>query len=243
VTVERVDGGSAFFLTCDHAANRIPESLGTLGLAPEELRRHIAWDIGAAAVSRHLADRLDSTLVRQNYSRLVVDCNRPRDSDQLIPLHSEVTDVPGNQRLSDAAREARVEAIFRPYHDTISDLLDRRDRQQRPTVFVAIHSFTPVYQGDERPWHIGVLYDNDRRMAAPMLAHLDTEDELCVGDNEPYRIDHNDFGIPVHGEGRGLLHVLVEIRQDLIASESGQEAWATRLAGSLVKALAVVPEV
>jgi len=243
VTVERTHGQSAFFLTCDHAANRIPESLGTLGLDTGELRRHIAWDIGAAAVSRHLADQLDATLVVQNYSRLVIDCNRPRDSDQLIPLHSETTGVPGNQALSDVARHERFEAIFRPYHDTISGLLDRRDRQLRPTVFVAVHSFTPVYKGDERPWHIGVLYDNDRRMAAPMLAQLETDDELCVGDNEPYRIDHNDFGIPVHGEGRGLPHVLVEIRQDLIASESGQEAWAVRLAGSLVKALIAVPEV
>lgn len=235
VTVEREHGRSAFFLTCDHAANRIPESLGTLGLDAAELRRHIAWDIGAAGVSRRLAEQLDSTLVRQNYSRLVVDCNRPCDSEQIVPVRSEATGIPGNQALGEAARRQRVDAIFRPYHETITALLDQRAR--RPTVFVAIHSFTPVYMGGERPWHIGILYGSDRRMAAPMLEQLEADHGLCVGDNEPYRIDHKDYGIPVHGEARGLPHVLIEIRQDLIASDSGQGTWASRLAGLLSHAL------
>lgn len=240
VSIEREHGHSAFFLTCDHAANRIPESLANLGLDSAHLERHIAWDIGAAGVSRHLARQLDATLVLQNYSRLVIDCNRPRDSDQLIPRLSENTEIPGNEAVDDSERRVRHDAIFDPYHGTISDLLDRRVQQQRPTAFVAIHSFTPVYLGDERPWHIGVLYDNDRRMAAPILDHIEADGDVAAGDNEPYRIDHNDYGIPVHGEGRGLPHVLIEIRQDLIATPRGQEKWAARLASLLSKALPAV---
>jgi predicted N-formylglutamate amidohydrolase len=236
VSVERVHGRSPFLLTCDHASNRIPESLGTLGLAAADLQRHIAWDIGAAEVSRHLAEQLDATLVVQNYSRLVVDCNRPRESDQLIPLKSERTVIPGNQTLSEGAREQRHTEIFVPYHDAITELLDRREPGGR-TVFVAIHSFTPVYLDDERPWHIGVLFNDDSRMGEPMLEQLRAEDGLCVGENEPYRLDHNDYGIPVHGEGRGIPHVLIEIRQDLITSKRGQQDWASRLAVHLTDAL------
>jgi len=239
VTVEREHGQSPFLLTCDHASNRIPESLETLGLESTDLQRHIAWDIGAAGVSRCLAEQLDATLVLQNYSRLVVDCNRPSDSDQLIPLQSEGTAIPGNQTLSEHEREVRHTEIFLPYHAAITNLLDRR-RQQRRTVFVAIHSFTPVYLDDERPWHIGLLYDDDNRMALPMLQQLSAEDGICVGENKPYRIDHNDYGIPVHGQGRGIPHVLIEIRQDLIASEREQNEWGSRLAMHLSKALATL---
>lgn len=239
VTVEREHGESPFFLTCDHASNRLPESLGTLGLEASDLQRHLAWDIGAAAVSRCLAEQLDATLVLQNYSRLVVDCNRPRESDQLFPQESERTVIPGNQGLSDAARAERFDQIFLPYHTAITSLLDRRAQHER-TVFVAIHSFTPVYLGDERPWHIGILFNDDRRIATPMLELLRADDSLCVGENEPYRVDHNDYGIPVHGEERGMLHVLIEIRQDLIVSERGQQEWGSRLASDLRKALATV---
>ena len=240
VSIEREQGASTFFLTCDHAANRVPESLETLGLDASDLERHIAWDIGAAGLSRQLARRLDAPLVLQNYSRLVIDCNRPPESEQLVPAYSEQTAIPGNQGLDDAARQERHDAIFAPYHATIHELLDRRVEQQRPTAFVAIHSFTPVYLGNERPWHIGVLYDNDRRMAAPILEHLQSDDAISVGDNKPYRIDRNDYGVPVHGEGRGLPHVLIEIRQDLIASEQGQQAWASLLADLSNKALDTV---
>jgi len=239
VSVERACGQSPFFLTCDHASNRIPESLGTLGLEAADLQRHIAWDIGAAEVSRHLSEHLDATLVLQNYSRLVVDCNRPKESEQLIPLKSERTVIPGNQTLSAIAREQRHTEIFIPYHGAITELLDRRD-QQGPTVFVAIHSFTAVYLDHGRPWHIGILYNDDSRMAAPMLEQLRAEDELCIGENEPYRLDYNDYGIPVHGEGRGIPHVLIEIRQDLISSKWGQEEWASRLAVHLRDAYATL---
>lgn len=240
VTVEREVGRSGLFLSCDHAGKRIPTALGSLGLSTEDRQRHIAWDIGAAGVSRYLANELDATLVMQNYSRLVIDCNRPHDNEQLIPRHSEATEIPGNRALSDAQREQRRNEIYRPYHEMISRLLDRRLRTGQATAFVAIHSFTPIYLGKQRPWHIGILYDRDRRMAGHMLEQLSIDQSVCIGDNEPYRIDQKDYGIPVHGEERGLAHVLIEIRQDLITSDNGQQVWARRLAPLLSAAFSAL---
>tara|TARA_R110002095_G_C4214300_1_gene236378 strand:- start:380 stop:1162 length:783 start_codon:yes stop_codon:yes gene_type:complete len=238
VSIARAQGRSPVFLTCDHASNRIPAALGTLGLDETQRARHIAWDIGAAGVSRHLSGMLDATLVLQNYSRLVIDCNRPRDHESLIPQVSEATPIPGNHALDEHARAQRVAEIFDPYHDAIGRLLDAR--RERPTVLVAIHSFTPVYLEQTRPWHIGVLYGADPRVANHLLEHFGAHDTVAVGDNEPYRIDDKDFSIPVHGEARGIPHVLVEIRQDLIAHPAGQQEWAGHLLEPLNKALAVV---
>lgn len=238
VTVARPDGPSPVFLTCDHASNRIPERLGTLGLDAAERERHIAWDIGAAGVAQHLSAMLDATLVLQNYSRLVIDCNRPHDDESLIPRVSEATQIPGNCGLDEYARAQRRDEIFQPYHDAIGRLLDTR--RERPTVLVAIHSFTPVYLEQTRPWHIGVLYGGDPRVANHLLEHFGAHDTIAVGDNEPYRIDNKDFSIPVHGEARGIPHVLVEIRQDLIAQPAGQRVWAEQLLEPLNKALAAV---
>lgn len=239
VSVEREHGKSPFFLTCDHASNHIPRSLVGLGLDSSDLQRHIAWDIGAAGLSRRLADQLDATVVMQNYSRLVIDCNRPRDSEQLIPDKSERTIIPGNQNLRDLEHEQRFSEIFLPYHEMIAALLDRRV-EHKSTVFVAVHSFTPVYLDKVRPWHIGILFNDDRRIGDQMLKLLRDDNDLCVGENEPYRLDNNDYGIPVHGEGRGIPHVLIEVRQDLIASEIGQDEWASRLARNLKKSLVAV---
>tara|TARA_Y100000590_G_scaffold451820_1_gene593889 strand:- start:371 stop:901 length:531 start_codon:yes stop_codon:yes gene_type:complete len=175
----------------------------------------------------------------QNYSRLVIDCNRPRDSEQLIPAKSERTVIPGNQNLSELEREQRFSEIFFPYHEMIAGLLDRREDKQ-PTIFVAVHSFTPVYLGEARPWHVGILFNDDRRIGDQMLKLLRDDSDLCVGENEPYRLDNNDYGIPLHGEGRGIPHVLIEVRQDLIASEVGQDEWASRLARTLKKSLQAV---
>lgn len=238
VSVVRPQGSSPVFLTCDHAANRIPEALGTLGLDSVQRTRHIAWDIGAAGVAEHLSALLDATLVMQNYSRLVIDCNRPHDNESLIPRMSEATEIPGNLDLDERARAQRREEIFQPYHDAIGRLLDAR--RERPTVLVAIHSFTPVYLEQTRPWHIGVLYGEDPRVANHLLEHFGAHDTVAVGDNEPYRIDDKDFSIPVHGEARGIPHVLVEIRQDLIEHPAGQREWAEHLLEPLNKALAVV---
>lgn len=229
--VLREGATSPFVLLCDHASNRIPRRLGTLGLDTRDLERHIAWDIGAAAMTARLAERLDALAILQGYSRLVIDCNRPPEVASAIAEISEHTLIPGNRSVSDADRAARLAEIFRPYHDRIRLELDRRRDAGVPTALIAVHSFTPVFKGDARSWHAGVLYNRDDRMAKRMLALLRADGDLIVGDNEPYALaDDSDYTIPVHGEKRGLPHVEIEIRQDLIADEAGQEAWANRLA-------------
>ncbi|MGH7031408.1 MAG: N-formylglutamate amidohydrolase [Stellaceae bacterium] len=232
-------GGSAFFLTCDHGGRAIPRRLGRLGLAEPDTVRHIAWDIGIAAVGRLLSARLDAALIVQTYSRLVIDCTRDPSVPSSIPELSEDTEIPGNRGLTAATREARFEAVFRPYHDRIIAALDRRREAGRTSVLVALHSFTPVFKGVSRPWHIGVLYNRDPRLAHPLLGLLRAEGDLHVGDNEPYRVtDQTDYTVPVHGERRGLAYLEIEIRQDLIAEPSGQAAWAERLARLLPAAYA-----
>lgn len=230
VVVHRADGASPIVLTCDHAGRRIPRRLGDLGLPAHELERHIAWDIGALATSRLLSESLDAPLVEQVYSRLVVDCNRPTRSPTFVAPLSEETPIPGNQDLAPEEIAAREREIHRPYHARIAALLDARKAAATPTVLIAMHSFTPVYKGVARPWQIGLLYNRDSRMAT-ILHELLAGTGLCVGDNEPYAItDDSDYGIPVHGEQRGLPHIEIEIRQDLIADEAGQREWAARLA-------------
>jgi predicted N-formylglutamate amidohydrolase len=224
-------GRSVFFLTCDHAGRAIPQRLDRLGLPEPETLRHIAWDIGIGAVGRRLSRLLDAAVILQTYSRLVIDCNRDPAVPSSIPEISETTEIPGNHGLTEAARKARVEAIFRPYHDAIAAALDRRAAAGRTSVLVALHSFTPVFKGVARPWHAAVLYNHDPRLAHPLFKLLSTEDGLVVGDNEPYRVtDLTDYTVPVHGERRGLPYVEIEIRQDQIAGRAGQAAWAERLA-------------
>src|ERR1700728_2977485 len=159
--IVREQGRSAYFLTCDHGGNLLPRALGTLGLSTVELQRHIAWDIGAAALARRLADGLDAFLIVQTYSRLAIDCNRPLHSPCSITPLSESTPIPGNQHVSAAEAEARQRQIFQPYHDRIVAELDARDASGRPTILVAVHSFTPEFKGEKRPWHVGVLYNRD----------------------------------------------------------------------------------
>jgi len=232
-------GPSPFFLVCDHAGRRIPRALESLGLSEDQLERHIAWDIGAGGVVRRLAEALGATAILQRYSRLVIDCNRPLDAADSIVRRSERTDVPGNADVSPSAAERRAQAIFWPYHDEIRARLDRRAAEGRPTVLVAMHSFTPVFLDRARQWHAGVLYNRDARFGRALLRALGGEGDLVVGDNEPYAAgDLTDYTIVRHGEGRGLLHVEVEIRQDLIADIQGQDAWAARLARLLPLALA-----
>lgn len=238
--VERAEARSAFVLSCDHAGYAIPESLGNLGLSLAERQRHIGWDIGALGVARALSARLDAALVWQPYSRLVVDCNRPMSSAGLIPERSEATEIPGNRGLAEADRERRVAAIHTPYHQAITALLDARVAAGSPSIFVAVHTFTPRYLGHERPWHVGVLSGDHRDLADSLLGVLKQEPDLVVGDNEPYRIDADDYGVPVHGIERGLLHVAIEIRQDLVTEETGQRHWADRLCGWLKRACSVL---
>jgi predicted N-formylglutamate amidohydrolase len=231
VLEENATSASPFLLTCDHYGRLIPPSLGDLGLPASELTRHIAWDIGIAGVAEALSMQLDAHLVAQRYSRLVIDCNRPPAAPSSIPRISEATTIPGNEALAREAAETRRTAIFDPYHRRIDEVIDQRLRDGMPTVLVSLHSFTPVYAGIARPWHIGTLYHRDTRLPLLLLGHLRSEADLVVGDNEPYAVsDETDYTIPVHGEARGLMNTGIEIRQDLITDQAGQTQWADRLA-------------
>ena len=230
-TVYNPNGSSPFVLVGDHAGQQIPRQLGDLGLPQVELDRHIGWDIGIAGVTGQLAGLLDAFAILQTYSRLVIDCNRPLQAPGSITATSDGTVIPGNDGLDDARRKQRVDAIFAPYHARIESALDARARTGRPTILVAMHSFTPAMNGDARPWHAGVLYQRDARFAHALRDALHAEGDLVVGDNQPYSVsDATDYAIPVHAEARGLAHVELEIRQDLIADAAGQQAWAERLA-------------
>ena len=238
VEVVRAGATSPFFLTCEHSGKLFPKRLGTLGLDPTDVERHIAYDIGAAGVARGLSQRLDAHLVLQAYSRLVVDCNRSPDAEDFIVIVSEDTEIPGNREVSADEAKARTDEVFHPYHDTIAAALDERESSERITVLVAVHSCTPVFHGVWRPWHVGVLYEHDPRFGLILLDLLKDEGHLEVGDNEPYFMSsHKDYAVPVHGYQRGIPHVELEIRQDLIATPKDQEEWAEFLAGILREGL------
>jgi predicted N-formylglutamate amidohydrolase len=238
---ENTAGRSPFLLTCDHYGRLIPRALSDLGLPASELTRHIAWDIGIAGVAEQLSKQLDAHLIAQRYSRLVIDCNRPPCVASSIPVLSEATTVPGNEGLTPAAAEARRQSIFEPYHRRIAEVIERRLRDGVPTVLVSLHSFTPVYAGIARPWHVGTLYHRDTRLPPLLLQLFRGEGDLVVGDNEPYAVsDETDYTIPIHGEARGLMNSGIEIRQDLIADASGQRKWADRLARIFAKAEATL---
>ena len=229
-------GHSPFLITCDHYGRLIPRVLGDLGLPESELGRHIAWDIGIAGVAERLSDHLGAHLIAQRYSRLVIDCNRSPHVAGWIPLISEATTIPGNEGLTREAAEERREKIFDPYHRRIDEIIDSRLHSGLPTVLLSLHSFTPVYAGIARPWHIGTLYHRDTTLPPLLLNALRREGDLVVGDNEPYAVgDETDYTIPVHAEMRGLMNTGIEIRQDLIADQAGEKSWADRLARIFVE--------
>ena len=239
VTFENEAGPSPFFLTCDHAGRLIPLRLGGLGLPEAETFRHIAWDIGIGAVGELLSRLLDAAVIRQTYSRLVIDCNRDPAAPSSIPEVSETTEIPGNRSLTPADRAARATAVFRPYHDRIAAALDARKAAGRDTALIALHSFTPVFKGEARRWHAAVLFNRDPRLARLLAGLLRAEGGLTIGENEPYAVsDLTDYTVPIHAERRGLPYIEIEIRQDLIADEAGQAAWAERLARLLPAAYA-----
>jgi predicted N-formylglutamate amidohydrolase len=228
---------SEFLLTVDHASARIPRRLEGLGLPAGELQRHIAWDIGALAVARQVAAALDAPLIAQNYSRLVIDCNRDPAVPSSIPAISETVPIPGNAGLSSDEVDARRREIFWPYHERIKAILDARQAAGQSTILVAQHSMTDVFKGVGRPMHAAILYNRDRRFAGLTLDALRAEAGLIVADNEPYFVsDATDYTIPVHGEARSLPHVEIEIRQDLLTSAAGQGEWAARVVGALLTA-------
>jgi predicted N-formylglutamate amidohydrolase len=228
-------GNSPFVIVVDHASARIPRSLAGLGLPQAELKRHIAWDIGALAVARRVAVTLDAALIAQNYSRLVIDCNRDPKVESSIPRMSESTVILGNADLSEEQISARRREIFEPYHQRIRERLGAREAARRSTILVALHSMTNVYLGVRREMHAAILYNRDRRFAQLMLENLRLDRALNIADNEPYFVsDATDYTIPRHGEARGLPHVEIEVRQDLIGDEEGQVEWAERLSRALL---------
>jgi predicted N-formylglutamate amidohydrolase len=234
--------GSPFVLCCDHAGRRIPRALGDLGVAAADLERHIAWDIGAAGVTRHLSEKLAAFAILQTYSRLVYDCNRPPAAEDAVATVSEHTRIPGNEGVTAEERERRRNEIFYPYQNALASVLAEREARGLLSVLVSVHSFTPVFKGNARPFHAGVLHNRDPRFGHAMLALLREDETLVVGDNEPYALnDRSDYTVPTHGEKRGILHVELEIRQDLIADDAGQAAWASILARHLPEALLRLP--
>ncbi len=225
-------------LACDHASNRVPRALEGLGLAAERLQQHIAWDIGAGAVTRLLSERLEAPAVLGNYSRLVVDLNRDLEDPTAFPAISDGVLVPSNLGLGIEQRAQRAKALFKPYHEALRRVTQAQSSPSRSPVFVSIHSFTPKLHGVRRPWHVGILWDQDPRLAVPLLAELRRHCDITVGDNEPYSGRHPaDFTIDHHAEPLGLAHVGIEIRQDLINDLSGQQRWAALLGDALAAVL------
>lgn len=223
------DPAAGLVLICDHARNALPREYGTLGLPPAELQRHIGYDIGAEAVTRGLARRLGVPAVLSRFSRLLIDPNRGEDDPTLIMRLSDGAVVPGNAHVDQAERERRLALFYRPYHDAIERVIAAASATGRDPAIVSIHSFTPAWKGVERPWHAGILWDRDGRLPKPLIAALQAEGDLVVGENEPYSGELEGDTLNRHGTRRGRAHALIEIRQDLIAADDGVAAWVDRL--------------
>jgi predicted N-formylglutamate amidohydrolase len=233
-----VNGGgrSTYVLISEHASNRLPKPLGTLGLPESDLQRHIAWDIGAEQVARLLSRLMDAPLVLQRYSRLAYDCNRPPDAADAIPEIRETTHIPGNLNLSAHDKLRRIHEIYRPFHAAIADLLDRRAAEGTRSTVVTIHSFTPVYKGQPRAVELGILYDRDTGLADQLITSFPGVDARR---NEPYAAkDGVLHTLNLHAVPRGLRHAMIEIRNDFLVDERGQVEWAERLSAALAHAAA-----
>lgn len=236
-----IEGNSAagIILICDHAGNAIPREYGDLGLPAEEFRRHIAYDPGAADVTRALARALGVPAVLSTFSRLLIDANRGEDDPTLIMKLSDGAVVAGNAQVDAAERARRIERYFAPYHAAIDAAIVAAQAAGAVPAIFSLHSFTPVWRGKARPWHAGVLWDKDPRLALPLIAALAADPALVVGDNEPYSArEPAGYSIHVHAMSAGLPHVLVEIRQDLIETEEGAAEWAGILADAVEPILA-----
>lgn len=239
VEVINADTTVPVLLICDHASRRLPASLGDCGLSEVDRARHIAWDIGAADVTRHMARRLNATAVFAGYSRLVIDCNRHPHDPTLMPVASDGTAVSFNADVSDADRQSRMDALYQPYHDEIAAQLSRLSSRVPAPAVLSIHSCTPRLNGRFRPWQIGICWERDRRMAGPVLANLAQRGDLIVGDNEPYALEsREDYSVPRHAMSRGWPHLQVEFRQDLIDTPTGAERYAEVLLDALRDILA-----
>lgn len=232
----QVGGRGPMLLLCDHASNFIPGVFGALGLRQDNQNSHFAWDPGAAGVTRLLSRLLDCPAILASVSRLLIDCNRdPGDWDSIVEI-SEATPIPGNVGLSQAERAARAEAYHTPFHDCIEAA--RIAGAARLKAMVSIHSFTPEYHGEQRPWHIGLVHNADQRLAQSLAPQLRADNQLTVGDNQPYGPgDGVYYTLTRHAEGHGMASLMIEIRNDLIATEAGQSDWALRLAPMLLNAV------
>lgn len=223
-------GQSPFLIVGDHAGNAIPHRLGTLGLTEADRVRHIAWDIGVHDLGKALAQALDAPFIFQHYSRLVIDCNRDPAHPDAVPTVSDGSVIPGNAALTANRLGARVAAIHAPYHARIAAELARRAAAARPTILLALHSFTPTLGGTSRPWELGILHDGgDTRFAKALLADLIARQDITVGDNEPYRMDATDYSVPRHAYAASLPYAEIEVRQDLLADAAGVAAWSLTL--------------
>jgi predicted N-formylglutamate amidohydrolase len=227
-------GSSPFVLICEHASNFIPAEYNKLGLDDKELTRHIAWDIGAAEVTRLLSQRLDAPAFLGGYSRLLIDLNRPLHVADSIPLRSEATDIPGNFAIGELEQQRRQQLMFDPFQERLGKHLDRRTATGRRSVLVAVHSFTPVYLGQPRAWHAGVLFDKAAGLGQALIAQLSRDPLLNVGANVPYGVSADaDYALVVHGDQQGNPAVLIEIRNDQIADSIGVQTWAQKLEEAL----------
>lgn len=239
-TIENANRPGRLVVTCDHASNHVPHAVhgGDLGVAPADMNRHIAYDVGAAGVTRHLADALDAPAILSRFSRLVIDPNRGEDDPTLIMALYDGTIIPANRAPSAEDIAWRLNHCYRPYHNALDDLLAQRS----DPVLVAIHSFTPQLAGrPKRPWHIGILHETDMRLAVPLLERLRTEPDLCVGENEPYGGHLKGDSVDRHAIRWNRPNVLIEIRNDLIRSEDQQRGWANRLAPMILSLSAEIP--
>ena len=243
IVAENPQGRGPFVILCDHASNRIPDAFQSFGFAEDALQTHIAWDRGALSVARILSAKLDAPLFWPDASRLIIDCNRAPDASSLIVTESEGRPVPANRVLSKEERSRRLDHIHAPYHDAIDSCLDRRRADRRPTALIAIHSFTPVYFGKARPWQVGILFDDDRRLADLLIGGFESDPALTVGVNEPYSpADGVYYTLRRHAQPQGLPSVMIEIRNDEIGDEASQRSWAEQLADILFAATPILFE-
>ena len=230
-------GTSPFVIVCEHAGARLPKSLGTLGLDKEHLARHFMWDIGALDLARGIAQRLDAPLASQRYSRMICDCNRHWEAETFIPTHGEGIPVPANVNLTLAERSRRRAEIWQPFQDGVENMLNARDVRNQRTLFVTIHSFTPVFFGKERDVEYGVLFDRDTTLSPALLKALQARHGDKALPNEPYDMNRDsDYTVPIHGEDRGLDSVEIEVRNDLLTTQEQIEARAEDLVYALREA-------
>ncbi len=233
-----VNAASRLLILCDHASNHIPSKYNNLGLNPNEIKRHIGWDIGAMNLSKKLSKNLNATLITSGYSRLLIDCNRPFAVPEAFIKKSENTIIPGNIKLSKKEKIQRAKKYCIPYRTKIQNILKIRMKKNIVPIIISVHSFTPVYNGKFRPWHLGLLFRKEKRLFTLLKKELNKNKTIKIGINKPYKCNlKGDFSIPYFAESNGLPCILLEIRQDLINSQSGVSKWSKKIEKLLKKVI------